>query len=1349
MAYSAPLTNTRPNLAEYDGTTAEKDTDLLNIYDSSASDNKKLSLTTLESILNVSGGGGSGTALPTCTEGQRLGYVSNVWSCVNALTFADFFPNTSAGLYEISVNSSGVFSLILANAQSGGLSQSEVNALIDAKVPLLPTDNGTYNLSIAQGVASWIVHSDSGGGDSVEFATGEEVGAGTVTDKAITPNALSQGIGLGNLLTAFQNIVEELLETTRPSGRTAIDRSWLGNAPSDGGGGGSNFFSQSTETTTRARTRASITDIDEDDGSVTISPSASTVTIVTDTFRSQISGTSTRITITDFTPVKLIIYPSDGGSSIERDLSSEGSNRYETDTRNSSRLYVGDQISLEDSDGTNYNFADSDGSGSVTTVTPVSRKVYDFTGSNVILPTARLPLTFFDLEESSIFDFLTGTNGQSSVRISKQNIKSFLGVTSLENKTHGITIQGITSWTTSSDDVDVALLSGSSTPTEASLRPINFNNSPYTQSSSGTFGVAISIPPSLSKSDYRLRVVDGSDTSYLNLADSETVSLGGSSESFILTAGSSSGFIGYGRSDNFGSVGVGGIFYLHYRPNPREIEIYFDTPPSPVPSTINLYIDNVLYTLNKGQFIDNLYELSVPSSPFVSGQSYNMRIEVPSNVSLSLTETKELAYFDHDSYKRRQYGAGTTFTLEKVNHKTIVDGESITDVEARVTTLEAKRDSFTAVEDGSARGDLTDTDVKVGTIVREYGTTNKDAHFEVTSVTGGVSFRPYLVGHPKNVANATEIVHEGDFAWNGDKLYFARSTQTGVTASTDFTTSDWIPLHDDDTELTTRVSNLEAEVSEFHRLGSYIDSIKGFFDGYSEVHTATTRIDIPQGYSNLFDYRSSSSSYLSTGITFDDTQDAIVLPNNSLVRVVSAEWTSLDNHETIAFRDSAGNDVPFVRLEGGVLQYNSSGSRTGITWVNAEIPPSGTQVTPNIGDTLILQVRPSGSRVQVVPVIKLTQGTTSTSDDVIQELDDFFITNADLDLTRWEFRGTTNYKGFDPNVSLRHEQLSDLLSDSHIDQMWAFGKARLVETSTTVAQITDKTNFKNGIEIEGTDLEDYINSLIGDGSGGGGSGVTLTEVNSAIDSRVESWALTANSSTQIPSGKLPTYVDDVSLSGSTLTISRQGGDDRSLTLPTSSGGTVTITKSQIITALGFGGYLHLGVANIEGGDSGLVAGTTTHTATAANANLRMERDLRFDVRSTNVMPTGGSYDSSTGNIVLPAGHWIVCASVVVRNHGTVSNQNVRVIVTLGLKYGTNIRHEQSNYIRWADESTQAGSAVRDDFSQGKVSIAGSIISDGTTALNINLVTALQGSVNTTEQITILSAHVHAYQQVVP
>ena len=475
---------------------------------------------------------------------------------------------------------------------------------------------------------------------------------------------------------------------------------------------------------------------------------------------------------------------------------------------------------------------------------------------------------------------------------------------------------------------------------------------------------------------------------------------------------------------------------------------------------------------------------------------------------------------------------GTSYDDTELRGRVTQNETDITDLRGRVTTLENEPDpidtnthnnDFRAVADSNARGDLTEDDVTLGGIVLQ---SDRGEFLTPYDASGTIAFRPFFFGRPHFISGTPSIVIEGDFAVVDDKVYFAKATDSSVTTSTDFSVSTWVDLTKDndtiydDTDLKGRVTDLETEVSSFHRLGSLIDSIYTFFTTrWAERHTSTTRIDIPQGYSNVFDYRSGSSAYLEDGITFDDTQDAIVLPTNSLIRVVSAEWTSLDNHETIAFRNSSGQDVPFVRLEGGVLQYNSSGSRTGINWVNAEIPPLGTQVRPNIGDTLILQVRPSGSGIRVVPVIKLTQGTTSANDDVFEQLDDFNISNADPDLTRWEFRGVTNYKGFDPDQSLSHVQLQDLLRD-HIEEMWAFGKARLLETDTVVDQWKTKVNLQNNAQIEGTELPDYIRSIAGDGSGGGGSGVTLEQVNSAIQSAVEDYALSGSPNAKIPDLRL-------------------------------------------------------------------------------------------------------------------------------------------------------------------------------------------------------------------------------------
>ena len=476
-------------------------------------------------------------------------------------------------------------------------------------------------------------------------------------------------------------------------------------------------------------------------------------------------------------------------------------------------------------------------------------------------------------------------------------------------------------------------------------------------------------------------------------------------------------------------------------------------------------------------------------------------------------------------------GGGTSYDDTELRGRVTQNETDITDLRGRVTTLENEPDhvdtnthnnDFRAVADSNARGDLTEDDVTVGGLVLE---SSRGGFLTPYLESGSLAYRPFLFGRPHFISALPVPVLEGDFAVVGDTVYLAKQTDLATTSSTNFGTSDWIDLTKDndtiydDTDLKGRVTDLETEVSQLHVLGSYIDSIRSFHNRWSESHTSTSRIDTSQGYSNFFDYRSGSSNYLSSGITFDDSQDAIVLPTNSLIRVVSAEWTSLDNHETIAFRNSSGQDVPFVRLEGGVLQYNSSGSRSGITWVNAGIPPLGTQVRPNIGDTLILQVRPSGSGIRVVPVIKLTQGTTTANDDVFQELNDFEISNADPDLTRWEFRGVTNYKGFDPSQSLSHDQLEDLLRD-HIDQMWAFGTARLVQTDTEVDQYGPKINFQNNIQVEGTELPDYIRSVAGSGTDTPSGGVTSEQVSSAIESAVEDYALSGSPNAKIDDNRL-------------------------------------------------------------------------------------------------------------------------------------------------------------------------------------------------------------------------------------
>ena len=127
---------------------------------------------------------------------------------------------------------------------------------------------------------------------------------------------------------------------------------------------------------------------------------------------------------------------------------------------------------------------------------------------------------------------------------------------------------------------------------------------------------------------------------------------------------------------------------------------------------------------------------------------------------------------------------------------------------------------------------------------------------------------------------------------------------------------------------------------------------------------------------------------------------------------------------------------------------------------------------------------------------------------------------------------------------------------------------------------------------------------------------------------------------------------------------------------------------------------------------------TTIGATNSAVNTEIDMNLRFDSgkAGTNI-PSGATYDPNTGNLVLPAGQWIVCASINIENWTPGTQSGNRVWPKLCLHYDGNIRHAQSGYIRYSRTSTALGGNASTEF---HVSVAGVVNSDGVKVTNVNL-----------------------------
>ena len=176
---------------------------------------------------------------------------------------------------------------------------------------------------------------------------------------------------------------------------------------------------------------------------------------------------------------------------------------------------------------------------------------------------------------------------------------------------------------------------------------------------------------------------------------------------------------------------------------------------------------------------------------------------------------------------------------------------------------------------------------------------------------------------------------------------------------------------------------------------------------------------------------------------------------------------------------------------------------------------------------------------------------------------------------------------------------------------------------------------------------------------------------------------------------------------------------------------------------------HLGVANILGSTSGLVSGTGRFTQSSG------DQVIRFDETTTgNRLAAGMTYNNTNGEIVLPAGAWLLCASARMRTRGggqSNSTQNQRAYMMVAIRQGTrDYRHiSPPYYARWAETGaagsfpsiTTTGGNFNPQY-QGPTSVTGAVISNGTTPITIRALWSTQ----TTSGIEVQAAHLHCIKQ---
>ena len=168
-------------------------------------------------------------------------------------------------------------------------------------------------------------------------------------------------------------------------------------------------------------------------------------------------------------------------------------------------------------------------------------------------------------------------------------------------------------------------------------------------------------------------------------------------------------------------------------------------------------------------------------------------------------------------------------------------------------------------------------------------------------------------------------------------------------------------------------------------------------------------------------------------------------------------------------------------------------------------------------------------------------------------------------------------------------------------------------------------------------------------------------------------------------------------------------------------------------------YAHLGTSNVVGGmETGLVPGTEVIN----RDDEGQYNPLRFnDNLESFKFPPQGSYDPNTGNMILPRGHWLVCASLTARVVNSGQGNANRLLGSIGIVEGNNLRHVQGFYARNNDSFLPEIL----DIIQGQVSVAGAYFSTGNNPMTIQFIHQFQDDADTG---IIQGAHVHCYQQLV-
>ena len=166
-------------------------------------------------------------------------------------------------------------------------------------------------------------------------------------------------------------------------------------------------------------------------------------------------------------------------------------------------------------------------------------------------------------------------------------------------------------------------------------------------------------------------------------------------------------------------------------------------------------------------------------------------------------------------------------------------------------------------------------------------------------------------------------------------------------------------------------------------------------------------------------------------------------------------------------------------------------------------------------------------------------------------------------------------------------------------------------------------------------------------------------------------------------------------------------------------------------------YLRLGSAILNNTATGLTNGANATVSTTSQVDQYV---IRFanNLADSNT-PTGASYNTQTGQIFLPAGLWKVDASINLVTAG--GGNSDRVYGALAIYYGSAEEYSNTLYLR--NNAGILPNSTRQEIS-GKITVNGTVISDGVTPVQIRILHSSQNA----NSFTINGAHVHATRQLV-